>query len=93
VEEEKEKPAGQTLMGRVFDKKKQEPIHKPDEEPEIKPPTAKEKIKILSCGQPQISPQGRMDIPLTLEIDGQGKPQSLNLKIAIQIEQIDPKSD
>jgi hypothetical protein len=75
------------ILSRVAEKKMPDPIPKAEEE-EMMPP-AKEKLRILSCGQPRISTPSSLEIPLTLEVDGLGK--SLTFNLAIKLEQIDQK--
>lgn len=88
------RPAGEmnptgvgSILSRVAEKKMPEPPPKAEGEG-IMPP-AKEKLRILSCGQPRISTPSSLEIPLTLEVDGLGK--SLTFNLAIKLEQIDQK--
>lgn len=59
-----------------------------EEEGKISSPV-KEKLRILSCGQPRISTPSSLEIPLTLEVEGLGK--SLTFNLAIKLEQLDQK--
>jgi len=88
------RPAGEmnptgvgSILSRVAEKKMPEPPPKAEGEG-IMPP-AKEKLRILSCGQPRISTPSSLEISLTLEVDGLGK--SLTFNLAIKLEQIDQK--
>jgi len=81
------------IPSRMAEKKMPEPPPKAEEEGEgegegIMPP-AKEKLRILSCGQPRIPTPSSLEIPLTLEVYGLGK--SLTFNLAIKLEQIDQK--
>ncbi len=89
AEEESRKAESRTIFSRVFDKKKPQPVLRMEEEKGEKIPVPKEKLKILSCGQPRVSSPSRLEIPLTLEIDGPGKIYAFNL--SINLEQLDPK--
>jgi|GEM_PF-198021 signal recognition particle receptor subunit beta len=80
---------GRTALGRPFDKKMPEPPLRAEGGLDKKIPAAKDKLRILSCGQPRVSPPSGLEIPLTLEIEGVGKTLSFNL--AIKLEQLDPK--
>lgn len=83
-------PTGaRSILSRVAEKKMPEPPPKADEEGEEMMPPAKEKLRILSCGQPRISPPSSLEIPLTVEVDGFGKSVTFNL--AIKLEQLDQK--
>jgi hypothetical protein len=88
-QEEISPPGGRPVVGRAFDKKMPEPPHKTQGELERKIPVVKERLRILSCGQPRVSPPSGLEIPLTLEVEGVGKTLSFNL--AIKLEQLDPK--
>ena len=77
------------ILSRVAEKKMPDPIPKAEEEEEKMMPPAKEKLRIVSCGQPRISPPSSLEIPLTLEVDGLGK--SLTFNLAIKLEQLDQK--
>jgi hypothetical protein len=76
-------------LGRPFDKKMPEPPLRAEGGLDKKIPVAKDRLRILSCGQPRVSPPSGLEIPLTLEIEGVGKTLSFNL--AIKLEQLDPK--
>ncbi len=76
------------ILSRVAEKKMPDPIPKAEEE-EMMPP-AKEKLRILSFGQPRISTPSSLEIPLTLEVDGLGK--SLTFNLAIKLEQLDQET-
>jgi len=89
LEAETSGPVSRTILSRILDKKKVEPLPKPDEEQEKKISAAKEKMRILSCGQPRISSPSSLEIPLTLEIDGLGK--NLSFILTIKLEQPDQK--
>ncbi len=77
------------ILSRVAEKKMPDPIPKAEEEEEEMMPPAKEKLRILSFGQPRISTPSSLEIPLTLEVDGLGK--SLTFNLVIKLEQIDQK--
>jgi hypothetical protein len=90
------RPAGEmnptgvgSILSRVAEKKMPEPPPKAEEEGEGIMPPAKEKLRILSCGQPRISRPSSLEIPLTLEVDGLGK--SLTFNLTIKLEQLDQK--
>ena len=90
------RPAGEinptgprSILGRMAEKKMPEPPPRVKGDGEGMIPHAKDKIKILSCGQPRISPPSGLEIPLTLEVDGSGK--SLTFNLAIKLEQLDQK--
>jgi hypothetical protein len=80
---------GRPILGRPFDKKIPEPPLRVEGGLDKKIPASNNKIRILSCGQPRVSPPSGLEIPLTLEIEGVGKTLSFNL--AIKLEQLDPK--
>ena len=83
-------PAGaRSIFNRVAEKKMSEPQPKAGEAGAGMMPPAKEKLRILSCGQPRISSPSSLEIPLTLEVDGFGK--SLTFNLAIKLEQLDQK--
>jgi len=90
------RPAGEinatgvrSILSRVAEKKMPEPPPKAEERGEEMMPPAKEKLRILSCGQPRISTPSTMEIPLTVEVDESGK--SLTFNLAIKLEQVDQK--
>jgi signal recognition particle receptor subunit beta len=87
--EEISPPGGRTILGRPFDKRMPEPPARTEGGLTKEIPAAKDKLRILSCGQPRVSPPSGLEIPLTLEIEGVGKTLSFNL--AIKLEQLDPK--
>jgi signal recognition particle receptor subunit beta len=87
--EEISPPGERTFLGRGFDKKMPEPPQKMQGEIDRKIPAAKDRLRILSCGPPRVSPPSGLEIPLTVEIEGVGKTLSFNL--AIKLEQLDPK--
>jgi mutual gliding-motility protein MglA len=83
-------PTGaRSILSRVSEKKMPEPPARDEGEGEGIIPHAKEKLRILSCGQPRISTPSSLEIPLTLEVDGFGK--SLTFNLAIKLEQLDQK--
>jgi signal recognition particle receptor subunit beta len=90
------RPAGEmnptgarSILSRVAEKKMPEPPPKAEKEGEEMMPPVKEKLRILSCGQPRISTPSSLEIPLTLEVDGLGK--SLTFNLAIKLEQLEQK--
>jgi hypothetical protein len=80
---------GRTILGRPLDTKMPEPPLRTEEGLDKNIPAAKDRLRILSCGQPHVSPPSCLEIPLTLEIEGVRKTLSFNL--AIKLEQVDPK--
>jgi signal recognition particle receptor subunit beta len=83
-------PTGaRSILSRVAEKKMPEPPPRAEGDGEGMIPHAKEKLRILSCGQPRISPPSSLEIPLTVEVDGFGK--SLTFNLAIKLEQLDQK--
>ena len=89
--EEMNPTGARSILSRLAEKKMPEPPPKAEEEgEEMMPPVKeKEKVRILSCGQPRISTPGSLEIPLTLEVDGLGKRLTFNL--AIKLEQLEQK--
>jgi len=90
------RPAGEvnptgarSMLSRVAEKKMPEPPPKAEEGGEEMVASAKEQLRILSCGQPRISTPSSLEIPLTLEVDGLGK--SLTFNLAIKLEQLGQK--
>ena len=79
---------GRSILSRVADKKISDPPPKLEEGGRISS-IVKEKLRILSCGQPRISTPSSLEIPLTVEVEGFGKNLSFNL--AIKLEQLDQK--
>lgn len=79
---------GRSILSRVAEKKMPEPSPKLEEGGKISS-IVKEKLRILSCGQPRIPTPSSLEIPLTVEVEGFGKNLSFNL--AITLEQLDQK--
>lgn len=73
-----------SILSRVAEKKMPEPPPKAEKEEEEMIPAVKEKLRILSCGQPRISTPSSLEIPLTLEVDGLGKNLTFNLGIKLE---------
>jgi hypothetical protein len=86
--EEKRKTIGSSLMGHP-EGKKPEPPPKRSPEPQI----SREKIRILSCGEPRISSPEHLEIPVRVELNGLAKPVLFNINVAIHLEKIDGKID
>lgn len=55
--------------------------------------TAKESLRILSCGQPRVSSPGSVEIPLTLELNGAENSGPLSINLSIKLESIEPEID
>lgn len=88
-EEDHKKLDSRMILSRLFERKKAESSSKVEEHPaEIIPPS-REKLKIVACGNPRLLSPSGVEIPLTLEIDGQGKSFSFNL--IVNLEQFDKK--
>jgi signal recognition particle receptor subunit beta len=87
-EETVNQPAGRSVLSRVAEKKMPDPPQKLEEGGKISS-IVKDKLRILSCGQPRISTPSSLEIPLTVEVEGFGKNLSFNL--AIKLEQLDQK--
>jgi len=79
---------GRSVLSRVAEKKMPDPPQKLEEGGKISS-VVKDKLRILSCGQPRISTPSSLEIPLTVEVEGFGKNLSFNL--AIKLEQLDQK--
>jgi signal recognition particle receptor subunit beta len=89
--EEMSPPGDRTSVGRGFERKIPEPLQpKMPAEMDRKGSATKDRLRILSCGPPHVSPPNGLEIPLTLEIEGVGKALSFNL--AIKLEQLDQKA-
>lgn len=88
VEEEKKKGNGKSFLSRMFGEKKSEPQAKAEDNLAIKPEP--DILRIASCGQPRLTATGSLEIPITLEMssNGEGKKLAMNLKVAINLEQI-----
>jgi mutual gliding-motility protein MglA len=89
-EDEKKKGNGRGFLSRMFDKKKAEPLTDLEENAPVQPEEPKEKMRILSCGQPRLTASGTLEIPITLEVNtnGQGKSLAVHLQVAIQVDKL-----
>jgi len=87
--EEMNQTGSRSILSRVVEKKMPELSLQIEEEGGKISSPAKEKLRILSCGQPRISTPSSLEIPLTLEVEGLGK--SLTFNLAIKLEQFDQK--
>lgn len=90
IEEEK-KVAGPLPVGRTMERKKPELSFRADKGTGKKAPLTKEKLRILSCGQPRESSPNSLEIPLTLELETSEKSIPLNINLSIRVEPLDPK--
>jgi hypothetical protein len=72
----------------MFGERKPEPLEKVEEKTEILPQESPATLRIASCGQPQITGAGCVEIPMIVEMssNGQGKTQSIRLKVAVQLD-------
>jgi mutual gliding-motility protein MglA len=93
LEEEKRPVEPLSAAGKTLDRKKQELSFKIDRGVAKKPAPARERVKILSCGQPRVSSPGSVEIPLTLEVEGAEKSIPVNLNLSIKLESLEPKLD
>jgi signal recognition particle receptor subunit beta len=84
-------PASKSLISRILNKKKLESPASPKEENKKEVSTSKEKTRILSFGEPRLSSPDKLELPLTLEVNGPGKKRSF--VIAIKLEELEPKAD
>jgi len=91
--EGEKKISGPALAGRPQEKKKPDLSLKFDGGTEKKATLTKEKLRILSCGQPQISSASSLEVPLTLEVETSEKSFPLNINLSIKLEPVDPKID
>jgi mutual gliding-motility protein MglA len=80
-----------SFLSRMFERRKAESIPKAEEEPVEKAAQPTEKLRIISCGQPRISPPAGLEIPLLLKVDGQERSLSFTLKI--QLDPTGPKTE
>lgn len=80
-----------SFLGRMFERRKAESIPNAEEEPVEKTAQPTEKLRIISCGQPRISPPAGLEIPLLLKVDGQERSLSFTLKI--QLDPTGPKME
>ncbi len=80
-----------SFLGRMFERRKAESIPNAEEEPVEKAAQPTEKLRIISCGQPRISPPAGVEIPLLLKVDGQERSLSFTLKI--QLDPTGPKME
>ena len=89
VEEDKKKGNGKSFFSRVFGEKRSEPPEKLEEKTEPKPDLPPETVlRIAACGQPRLIAPGSVEVPITIELsgNGQGKSLCLNLKVAVQLD-------
>jgi signal recognition particle receptor subunit beta len=86
--DEKRKTIGASFTGHL-EGKKPEPSPQRSPEPQI----SREKIRILSCGEPRISSPEHLEIPVRIELNGLAKPVLFNINVAIHLEKIDGKID
>jgi signal recognition particle receptor subunit beta len=78
---------------RSQERKKQELSFKSDKAVGKKVGSAKDRLRILSCGQPHVSSASSLEIPLMLEVETSEKAVPLNLNLSIKLEPVDPKMD
>lgn len=90
VEEEK-KVIAPSPASRSQEKKKEELSFKPDKGAGKKATSGKERLRILSCGQPHVSSASSLEIPLMLEVETSEKAIPLNLNLSIKLEPVDSK--
>jgi hypothetical protein len=90
VEEDKKKGNGKGFFTRMFGEKKPEISEKIEEKPDVRTEEPPEVLGIASCGTPRLTAAGSVEIPLTLELrgNGQGKRLSVNLKVAVNLDQL-----
>ena len=88
IEEEKKSP-GAGILSRTPEKKKPEISFKVDKGPGKKPSPGKEKIRILSCGQPRVSSPSSLEVPVTLEVEGAEKTIPFNINLSIKLEPVE----
>jgi signal recognition particle receptor subunit beta len=86
---EEKRSETRSFLSRMFERRKAEALSKAEEEAEGKFSHGPERLRIVSCGQPRISPPAGLEIPLLLKVDGYEKSLSLSLKI--QLDPTDPK--
>ena len=92
IDEEK-KVGGPAPAGGMLEKKKLDLSVKFDKGVAKKASVPREKLRVLSGGQPRVSSSGSFEIPLTLEVETSEKTFSLNINLSIKLDQIEPKGD
>ena len=91
VEEDKKRGNGKNFFTRMFGEKKPESPEKIiEEKTEVRAEEPPELLRIASCGLPRLTAAGSVEIPITLELsaNGQGKRLSVNLKVAVNLDQL-----
>jgi hypothetical protein len=90
VEEDPKKGNGKSFFSRMFGERKSESPEKVEEKTEVRAEEPPEILRIVSCGQPRLTAAGSVEIPITLELsaNGQGKRLAVNLKVAVNLDQL-----
>jgi mutual gliding-motility protein MglA len=90
VEEDKKKGNGKSFFSRMFGERNFESPEKVEEKTELRAEEPPEILRIASCGQPRLTAAGSVEIPITLELsaNGQGKRLAVNLKVAVNLDQL-----
>jgi mutual gliding-motility protein MglA len=90
VEEETKKGNGKSFFSRMFGERKSESPEKVEEKTEVRAEEPPEILRIASCGQPRLTAAGSVEIPITLELsgNGQGKRLAVHLKVAVNLDQL-----
>jgi signal recognition particle receptor subunit beta len=87
---EERKPSNPELPDQPSENRKQELSIKLDKTAGKKIPLIKERVRILSSGQPRVSSPKTLEIPLNLAVETAEKSVPLNINLLIKLEQIDP---
>jgi mutual gliding-motility protein MglA len=88
--EKKKKEEGRSLLNWVLNRPNGV---KAEEQEEAQDAPGQGSVRIVSCGQPRVSPPHAMEVPLDLEITGAGKTFSARLMVSINLEQFELKAD
>jgi len=90
VEEDKKRGNGKSFFSRMFGERNSESLEKVEEKTELRAEDPPEILRIASCGQPRLTAAGSVEIPITLELsaNGQGKRLAVNLKVAVNLDQL-----
>jgi signal recognition particle receptor subunit beta len=90
--EEEKKPEPPAAAGKTPGKRP-ELSFKMDRGAAKKAGPARETVKILSCGQPRVSSPGSVEVPLTLEVEGEDGKVPLHINLSIKLESLEAKLD